>query len=288
MDHYHVLDSITDAVQVIDERWRLVYQNEASREIFRRQGVDPAATLGRHFWDEVFPDIRGQPVQRAYLHAMQSREVTEFETYYEPWQRWFWIRIFPLQQGGIATSAHDITERKHTQQLIQEQNRLLAAIAQGVPFADCLAAVTESLATLNPGTRACVLLADPRVERFEGCYSAQLPELAAVIRQLPIADLCKGPGGESLLQAAPIPCESIATDTSWAQSWRWSCLEQGVRACHAEVINGRNGEPVGWLVLCFSEARAINAWEREIAGFACSAASIAIEHERARIGGIKK
>jgi PAS domain S-box-containing protein len=285
MDLIHVLDSITDAVQVIDEHWRLIYLNEASRQIFLRQGVDPDATVGRHFWDELFPDARGGPVQRAYLEAMESRKVTEIETYYEPWQRWFWIRVFPLQQGGIATSAHDVTERKHTQQLIQEQNRLLAAIARGVPLADCLTAVTESLSILHPGARACVLLADARRERLEDCYSAQLPAIAAAIRHLPVDQLWRAPDGRSLSQAAPIACESIATDTQWTQAWRWSCLEQGVRACHAQPIHGRRGEPLGWLVLCFSEERAINGWEREIAAFACSAASIAIEHERALVHG---
>ena len=101
------LDSVTDSVQLIDPNWRTVYLNKAARRTLREQGIDPDSVIGRHFWDEIYADARGTPLQRAYMHAMQAREVTELENYYPPWQRWFWVRVFPV---NLEVKVHSSTE----------------------------------------------------------------------------------------------------------------------------------------------------------------------------------
>jgi PAS domain S-box-containing protein len=276
-----VLDSITDSVQVIDGNWRIAYMNKAARRTMREQGLDPDAMLGRHCWDDLYPDGRGTPLQRAYMHAMETREVTELENFHPPWQRWFWVRVFPVEAGGIAVYFHDITDRKHTDQLLREQKEILSLIANGAPLDRCLSAVTESVSRLSPGLRACVLLANPQVRYFEECYSAQLPSsFAAAIRRLPINDMEIGTCTQAVFRGEAVACESIATDARWAQSWRWHCLEHGIQACHSEPVRGKSGQTIASLMLCFGEPRLINAWERDVAKFACAVASVAIEHER--------
>jgi PAS domain S-box-containing protein len=276
-----VLDSVTDAVQVLDSNWRVAYMNKAARRTLREQGMDPDTVLGRHFWDELYPDGRGTPLQRAYMHAMESREVTELENFHPPWQRWFWVRVFPIEHDGIAIYFHDITDRKRTDQLLREQKEILALIAEGAPLERCLIAVTESVCRLSPGLRSCVLLANLQVRDFEDCYSAQLPNsFAAAVRRLPINEAAIGTCGRAVFKGEPVACASIATDASWEQSWRWHCLEHGIQACHSEPIRGRSGQAIASLMLCFSEPRVINAWERDVAKFACSVASVAIEHDR--------
>jgi PAS domain S-box-containing protein len=276
-----VLDSVTDSVQVIDSNWRTLYLNTAARRTLRDQGTDPDAVIGRHFWDEVVPESRGTPLQRGYMRAMQDREVTEFENFYPPWQRWFWVRVFPVESGGIAIYFHDITDRKRTDQLLREQKEILALIADGAPLDRCLSAVTESVSRLSPGLRACVLVANPQIRYFEECYSAQLPaSFAAALRRLPINEVTVGTCGQAVFKGEPVACDSIATDLRWAQSWRWHCLEHGVQACHSEPVRGRSGQAIASLMLCFAEPRVITAWERDVAKFACSVASVAIEHDR--------
>jgi PAS domain S-box-containing protein len=275
------LDSVTDSVQLVDANWRTVYLNKAARRTLREQGQDPDQVLGKHFWDEIYTDARGTPLQRAYMHAMQAREVTELENFYPPWQRWFWVRVFPVESGGIAVYFHDITDRKRTDQLLREQKEILSLIANGAPLDRCLSAVTESVSRLSPGLRACVLLANPQIRYFEDCYSAQLPSsFAAAIRRQPISDLAIGTCSQAVFKGEPVACESIATDAHWTQSWRWHCLEHGIQACHSEPIRGKSGQTIASLMLCFAEPRLINPWERDVAKFACAAASVAIEHER--------
>jgi signal transduction histidine kinase/PAS domain-containing protein len=275
------LDSVTDSVQVIDASWRTVYLNKAARRTLREQGIDPDSVIGKHFWDETYADSRGTPLQRAYMHAMEAREVTELENYYPPWQRWFWVRAFPVESGGIAVYFHDITDRKRTDQLLREQKEILSLIANGAPLERCLSAVTESVSRLSPGLRACVLLANPQIRYFEDCYSAQLPgSFAAAIRRQPISEVAIGTCSQAVFKGEAVACESIATDDRWSQSWRWHCLEHGVQACHSEPVRGRSGQTIASLMLCFAEPRLINPWERDVAKFACSVTSIAIEHER--------
>jgi PAS domain S-box-containing protein len=276
-----VLDSVTDSVQVIDSNWRTLYLNKAARRTLREQGMDPDATIGLHCWDDVWPEGRGTPLQRGYMHAMETREVTEFENFHPPWQRWFWVRVFPVESGGIAVYFHDITDRKRTDQLLREHKEILALIADGAPLDRCLSAVTESVSRLSPGVRACVLLANPQIHYFEDCYSAQLPaSFAAALRRLPINATAINTCGQAVFKGEAVACESIATDLGWAQSWRWHCMEHGVQACHSEPVRGRSGQSIASLMLCFAEPRAISAWERDVAKFACSVASVAIEHER--------
>jgi PAS domain S-box-containing protein len=276
-----VLDSVTDSVQVLDRNWRVVYLNKAARRTLRDQGTDPDTVIGRHYWNELHPEGRGSPLQRAYMHAMDVREVAELENFYPPWARWFWVRVFPVDSDGIAIYFHDITDRKRTDQLLREQKEILALIANGAPLEHCLNAVTESMSRLSPGLRACVLLANPQIRYFEECYSAQLPSsFAEAIRRLPIDDSRIGTCGQAVFAGVAVACESIATDASWSQSWRWHCLEHGVQACHSEPIRGRSGQTIASLMLCFSEPRTIDAWEQDVAKFGCSVASVAIEHER--------
>jgi PAS domain S-box-containing protein len=276
-----VLDSVTDSVQVIDANWRIAYMNKAARRTMRERGMDPDSMVGRHCWDDLYPDGRGTPLQRAYMHAMESREVTELENFHPPWQRWFWVRVFPVESSGIAVYFHDITDRKHTDQLLREQKEILSLIANGAPLERCLNAVTESVSRLSPGLRACVLLANPQARYFEDCYSAQLPSsFAAAIRRQPINDSAIGTCGQAVFKGETVACESMATDARWSQSWRWHCLEHGIQACHSEPVRGRSGQTIASLMLCFEVPRLINPWERDVAKFASAVASVAIEHER--------
>src|SRR6185295_16646188 len=103
---------------------------------------------------------------------------------------------------------------------------------------------------------------------------------AAALRRLPINEVPIGTCCQAVFKGEPVACESIATDLRWAQSWRWHCLEHAVQACHSEPVRGRSGQSIASLMLCFAEPRVISAWERDVAKFACSAASVAIEHER--------
>lgn len=121
-----ILASITDAFLAIDAAWRITYLNPAAHQIMAAHGMDVDALLKKHLWEEAFPSARGTLVERELQRAMAGRIHVGFESVYQPWQRWFSIRVFPMEDGGLAIYSQDITaikeaerERKQAQQILE-------------------------------------------------------------------------------------------------------------------------------------------------------------------------
>ena len=72
---------------------------------------DPSALLGRNFF-EVFPYNRGTPIEQAGRRAMSEGVMAEFEMLYEPWDRWYYGRCFPVQDGGLAVYFRETTRER--------------------------------------------------------------------------------------------------------------------------------------------------------------------------------
>ncbi len=115
-----VLESITDGFQIIDPNWRLSFINQAARRMFAEHGVAKDDLIGRHIWDEAFPAARDTEGAHHLRRVMSDRIPAVFEDFYAPWQRWFSVRAFPVEEGGVAVYFHDITERKEIESKRQQ------------------------------------------------------------------------------------------------------------------------------------------------------------------------
>ncbi|HEX2852544.1 MAG TPA: chemotaxis protein CheB [Opitutaceae bacterium] len=165
-----ILESITDSFYVVDAEWVFTDMNAAARRVFKSQGIDPASLLGKNFWTEAFPDTRGTRLEVEYRRAMRDRVAGEFDYFYAAWQRWFSLRVFPIEEGGITIYFQDITERKLADTaLLQSVEDLkiaqLAAERGSRAKDDFLAALSHELRTpLAPVLLAATALReDPRV-----------------------------------------------------------------------------------------------------------------------------
>src|SRR5258705_2432746 len=125
------LESATSAFQLFDADWRLTYMNPVARQFWVAHAMDPDAMLGRHFWDEVFPEARNGESARHMFRAMSARVPVAFEFYYAPWDTWTFSQFDPLPDGGLANFYVDISEEKriedkllHSQALLAEAQRL--------------------------------------------------------------------------------------------------------------------------------------------------------------------
>ncbi|MBW3549305.1 MAG: PAS domain-containing protein, partial [Proteobacteria bacterium] len=182
---------------------------------------------------------------------------------------------------GVLTTFDDISERKQDQILVAEQGRLLELVSDCKPLPDCLAAVAQAVARLQPNTRACILLADEARTRFTSCHAIDLPpSFGAGLKDAPINDLAIGTCGEAVHSGKPVACPDIEKDQHWSQPWRELCIAHGIRACHSEPAIGTDGRPLASVMLCFQEAREPSEWERRIAEFGAHIAAIAIERDR--------
>jgi hypothetical protein len=74
-------------------------------------GKDPALLIGKVFWEE-FPDV---PNEEALRRVMSERVAVTDELYYAPWGEWVENRMFPRNDGGLATFQRYITDRKRAE-----------------------------------------------------------------------------------------------------------------------------------------------------------------------------
>jgi PAS domain S-box-containing protein len=124
-----ILESISDSFFALDRDWRFSYVNpEAERTLNMRR--DDLA--GRSFWD-VLPPAKGTALETQFRRAMSERASIHFENYYLPWQRWYDVRVYPSNDGGISVFYQDITGRKRIEEALRESEDRFRTLADNVP-----------------------------------------------------------------------------------------------------------------------------------------------------------
>jgi signal transduction histidine kinase/CheY-like chemotaxis protein len=118
-----VLGTLTDPFVTFDAGWRFSFVNDVAAEILRQPRE---RLLGRNVWEE-FPDAVGMTSHVELHRAMTERVAVEYETYYEPWGRWFYAKAYPTADGGLAVFFRDISEQKATNEALQDSRRRLEA-----------------------------------------------------------------------------------------------------------------------------------------------------------------
>jgi PAS domain S-box-containing protein len=102
-----LLDSLPDAIHVVDHDWRLTYANQA---FLRHMGMDRAHVIGASLWD-LIPRSRGDRLEQAYAHVMATGESDSFlhESIHYP-DRTMDVRVVRLFDG-MAVMLRDVTRR---------------------------------------------------------------------------------------------------------------------------------------------------------------------------------
>jgi PAS domain S-box-containing protein len=125
-----ILESTADAFQLLDADWHLTYMNSVARQFWIARGMDPDAMLGRHLWNELFPDARNGESAPYILRAMNDRVPIAYVHYYGPWDIWVFTQLDPLPDGGLACFYADVSEEKHTEAKLRQSEALLAEAQQ--------------------------------------------------------------------------------------------------------------------------------------------------------------
>jgi PAS domain S-box-containing protein len=120
------LDSLPDAVTVVDLELRVVYLNRLAAEYLREAGIDPVALIGQRLNDglgKILPDDYVHALHRA---ARERRTVT-VERHALPLGRWIETRVVP-SEGVLTLYSRDLTKRHEAERRAAESNALLHAI----------------------------------------------------------------------------------------------------------------------------------------------------------------
>src|SRR4028119_1302533 len=155
-----ILESITDAFVAFDRDWRYTYVNRAAAKILHKT---PEELLGKHVWNEVFPELVGGIASRELHRAVAEQVPVSWEEFGEPVQRWLEANAYPSAEG-VAVYFRDVSDRKQAEaererllhELEIERARFEAVLRQmpaGVMIAD---AASNKLVLANEQTKQIV------------------------------------------------------------------------------------------------------------------------------------
>ena len=155
-----ILESITDAFVAFDHDWHYTYVNRAAAQILHKT---PEELIGKHVWDEVFPELVGGVAYQAMHRAIAEQVPVTWEEFGDPIQCWLEVNAYPSPEG-IAVYFRNMTERKQAEsereRLLQELERERAqfeAVLQQMPAGVLIAeATSEKLLLANEQARKIV------------------------------------------------------------------------------------------------------------------------------------
>jgi len=121
-----VLDRVSDGFFAVDSDWLVTYINRAGEE---SHGVTADELVDEVLWD-VFPEAVGTQFYDAYHRAVETGEPVTFESYYEPLESWFEVRVFP-SESGLSVYFGDVTERRRMETELRRERSLLERVTPG-------------------------------------------------------------------------------------------------------------------------------------------------------------
>jgi PAS domain S-box-containing protein len=171
-----LLESIGEGLLVLDRGWRVAYANAAAE---RMTGTRREALLGAEVW-ELFPTLRGTPVEEAWRGVMEARRPTALRTVPLPRRPGgataavFDARVYPVDAqasaggGGIVVLFAEVGQRERQQRELaarSEENERLRELARR------MAAEADSERLLSELCSAARALCEA-----DGCTVAQIGE----------------------------------------------------------------------------------------------------------------
>lgn len=123
--HHMVLESISDAFFTLDNEFRFVHFNNKAEELLGKKRKN---VLGKHIFDEAFPEAKGSIFEKNYNKAFEKKEGSSFEFFFEkePYRDWYDVKVYPLKDG-LAVFFNITTEHKEKEEELMAANQQLRA-----------------------------------------------------------------------------------------------------------------------------------------------------------------
>lgn len=175
----------------------------------------------------------------------------------------------------VSSLATNITGRKHTEALLEVQNRTLAQIASGESLPQILNSLMIAIETQLGGALCCILLLNGD-GKLRYAAAPHLPQtyVQAVDGTLPGEG--EGSCGTAVFRRERVIVPDITTDSLW-QNYKDVALLHNLRACWSMPILTQKGQVLGTFGVYYRDVKSPHAAELEVMTLAANIAGIAIE-----------
>ncbi|MFB6283575.1 MAG: PAS domain S-box protein [Halobacteria archaeon] len=121
-------ERVKDGYYALDENLAITYWNDRMEE---RQDLPAEEVVGENIL-EYFPNIRDTEVEETFRKAIDTREKTTCEYYYEPLDYWTYLQVYPDEEG-ISVLSTEITERKKQEKVLKETKNRFQTLFNSAP-----------------------------------------------------------------------------------------------------------------------------------------------------------
>lgn len=183
------------------------------------------------------------------------------------------------QVSQILGIAHDITQHKRIETLLDGQKQVLEMIANGSPLPETLDALVHLIESQSPGMLGSILLLDDDGIHVRHGAAPSLPaEFVAAVDGQPIGP-CAGSCGTAAYRKEAVFVEDIATDPLWAV-YKAAALPHGLRACWSTPIFDAHQRVLGTFAMYYRQPALPLPEHLRLIDTATHTAAIAISHHR--------
>jgi PAS domain S-box-containing protein len=130
---FDAIENISDAFCALDREWRFTYINAQAAKLLNCSSAD---LLGKSHW-EAFPETLGSQVEQEYHRAVAERVTVNFEAFYEPHNRWYTVRAYPIE-SGLAVYFQDVTAQKQSQEALLHSEKRYRTLFEAIDEGFCI------------------------------------------------------------------------------------------------------------------------------------------------------
>lgn len=195
------------------------------------------------------------------------------------------VNVPVIINGEVSTIlgiAQDITEKKRTQFMLREQNRILKGIASGVDLPQLLHELTLSVEQQSEGAFCSILLLDKQTNRLYHGASPNLPQsYVQAIDDLPVQE-GSGSCGTAAFRREVVIVTDIATNPLCTK-YRDITLQHGLRSCWSQPIVSSSQTTLGTFAMYYKESRRPTTHDLNLMETYAYLAGLAIERHQSEL-----